>query len=279
MSETGLFLVFTDLDGSLLDHHTYGWEEAQPTLDILERLAIPVIPATSKTRVEIEELRARLGIGGPFIVENGAAVFIPQPGFPQQPAGTLAQDGYWVHELSPPRQRWLQLLADLAVEFDGEFEYFFRAGPAGIARMTGLPPAQAALANRREYSEPVQWLGSPGRKQLFMGRLRERGATVLQGGRFLSVSGNCDKGRALGWLRDVYRRRQPDLPCHDLAVGDSPNDCAMLEAAETALLVRSPAHPFPPLRRREGVIRSAAPGPAGWAEGVEQWLQGYRLHR
>ena len=119
----------------------------------------------------------------------------------------------------------------------------------------------------------MQWLGSAARKRDFIAALRAGGATVLQGGRFLTVGGDSDKGRALAWLRDASLQARGAATCHDLAIGDSGNDCAMLEAAATALLVRSPAHDFPVLKRRSGVIRSSAYGPAGWAEGVAQWLR------
>ena len=52
----------------------------------------------------------------------------------------------------------------------------------------------------------------------------------------------------------------------------------MLEAAETALLVRSPVHEFPPLQRTSGFIHSEGSGPEGWAEGVALWLEACRLH-
>ena len=55
--EVRQYLVFTDLDGSLLDHHNYSYSDALPQLRQLERRGIPVIPASSKTRVEIERLR------------------------------------------------------------------------------------------------------------------------------------------------------------------------------------------------------------------------------
>ena len=92
-----LYLVFTDLDGSLLDHHNYDFIDAMPQLRSLERLEIPLIPASSKTRVEIEQLRQKLGNTHPFIVENGAAVFIPQGYFSSRPAGTIEREGYWVY--------------------------------------------------------------------------------------------------------------------------------------------------------------------------------------
>ncbi len=272
--QSPLRLVFTDLDGSLLDHQTYSYLDALPQLHALERLGIPLIPATSKTRVEIEFLRAELGNVHPFIVENGAAVFVPCGYFASQPDGMVERDGYWVRELAPGRDRWLDLLQMLYQEFPDEFDHFHRSGIDGIVRMTGLSRARAAEANRREYSEPVQWLGTPERRAQFLARLQDAGATVLEGGRFLSVAGDSDKGRALTWLREIYCHYRATEACHDLAVGDSRNDCAMLEAAETALVIRSPVHDPPALRRQEGVILSRDFGPAGWAEGVARWLAG-----
>jgi len=271
------FLVFSDLDGSLLDHHTYSYLDAQPLLHQLERLGIPMIPVSSKSRAEILQLREALGNCHPFIVENGAAVFIPAGYFEVQPPDTVARDGFWVREITSARATWLALLEELRGPFEDEFDYFFRAGTAGIMRMTNLPEARAEEANRREYSEPVKWLGDEARKTEFIGRLQQRGASVLQGGRFLAVSGDCDKGMALSWLREIYRQAMPGSTCHDLAVGDSANDRAMLEAAETALVVRSPVHDYPSLQRTGGVMYSTDYGPAGWAEGVMRWLHTWQL--
>ena len=83
-------LVFTDLDGSLLDHHSYSFDAARSTLERLDELGIPVIPVTSKTRAEIKQIRDALGNKHPFVAENGAAVFIPRSYFPEPPEGTLA---------------------------------------------------------------------------------------------------------------------------------------------------------------------------------------------
>jgi len=277
MPDDTLFLVFTDLDGSLLDHHSYSYRDALPQLRSLEARGIPVIPVTSKTRVEIERLREELGNGHPFIAENGAAIFIPCGYFDNQPPATVERDGYWVHEISLPRAHWLTLLGELEQDFGGDFDYFHRAGVEGIMRMTNLSRERAAEANLREYSEPVKWFGSERDRDVFLQRLREAGAQVLAGGRFLSVGGDCDKGRALQWLRQVYLQAQPALHCHDLAIGDSRNDCAMLEAAESALLIRSTVHDFPVLERNHGVLYSDDYGPAGWAQGVARWLHLQRL--
>ncbi|KGE04754.1 HAD-IIB family hydrolase [Pseudohaliea rubra] len=266
------FLVFSDLDGTLLDHDSYSHAAAQPAIDLLDVLAIPLVFVSSKTRAEVVALRRRLANGHPFVVENGAAVFIPEGYFLAQPAGTVLRDGYWVRELAAPRARWVALLEQIAADFPGQFEYFARAGEAGIAAMTGLSEAKAALANAREYSEPVQWRGDRAGLDAFLAACAAGGARVSRGGRFYSLGGEADKGEALRWLRKQFAMARGIRHIKDLAAGDGANDVPMLESAETALLVRAPDRDLPPLQRAGGVLCSDAEGPAGWAEGVTQWL-------
>ncbi|WP_257266835.1 HAD hydrolase family protein [Endozoicomonas sp. ONNA2] len=64
-------LVFTDLDGSLLDHDHYGWAAAQPALELLGEREIPVVFNTGKTLEEVLVIQRQMGIDQPFITENG----------------------------------------------------------------------------------------------------------------------------------------------------------------------------------------------------------------
>ncbi len=265
-------LVVTDLDGSLLDHHSYDYAPAQPAMAALEAAGIPLVLASSKTRAEIQGLREALGNRHPYIVENGAAVILPDGYLPSLPKGAQRDGDEWVYAFAPPRAHWLAVLDGLRDEYAGEFENFAHGGVDWIVERTGLSPAAAQLANAREYSEPVAFLGDAEREAAFKAAVKHAGANVLRGGRFLSVAGDCDKGRALVWLRDTLCRAWNVASIDDLAIGDSQNDCAMLEAAGSALLIRSPVHDFPELGRQGGVIKSTALGPAGWAEGVGHWL-------
>ena len=137
-----------------------------------------------------------------------------------------------------------------------------------ISELTGLDEAAAARAAQREYGEPVQWQGSEAERAAFSARLQAHGAQVLRGGRFLHVSGPCDKGQALLWLNGQYATCGEDPQPLSIAVGDSENDIAMLEAADYALRIRSPVHPPPRLTRTQRVFTSQDAGPAGWDEGV-----------
>jgi len=70
-------VIFTDLDGTLLDHETYSFSAAVPALEILNEKGIPLVFCSSKTRAEIEYWRDKLGNRHPFISENGGGIFIP----------------------------------------------------------------------------------------------------------------------------------------------------------------------------------------------------------
>ncbi len=75
-----MIVIFTDLDWTLLDEN-YSYEDAEPALDFLLRSNIPLVFCSSKTCAEIEVYREEMRIKDPFVVEDGAAIFIPQEYF------------------------------------------------------------------------------------------------------------------------------------------------------------------------------------------------------
>ena len=88
-------VVFTDLDGSLLDEQTYSWAPAQEALEGLRARGIPVVPCSSKTREEIDALVAALRLDGPFIGENGGGIGIPAGHPPVGPPGGSRSGAGW----------------------------------------------------------------------------------------------------------------------------------------------------------------------------------------
>ncbi len=271
-------LIFTDLDGSLLDHHTYSFAPAANCLDRLETQGIPVIPITSKTRAEVLAFRQTINNQHPFIIENGAAICIPKGYFNQRPerATELGRnEQYWIISNTEPRSQWIEILNQVGKPFADEYQTFssicIDQGVEGLALLTGLTLEQATLAQQREYSESINWLGSDSRKTDFIQQLNDAGAHLLQGGRFLSMGGNIDKGRALLQLQALYQAQYGQ--CQSIAIGDSYNDISMLEAADSALVIRSPSHAMPALKRTNGVYQSDAIGPNGWVEGIAAWLK------
>lgn len=265
------YLVYTDLDGSLLDHVSYSFAAAKPALVQLQARGITVIPCTSKTFAEIVELQKLLSIKGPFIAENGAAVYLPITHFSHQPRDTQAQSGYWVKAFSRPKQHWVDIITAMKARFPGLFRLASEMTVDEFAKLTGLSITQSNHALQRNYGEPIDWLGSEKQKRMFVEALREQGATVLEGGRFLHLADQCDKGIAMAWLKDVYQSTSSEL-LKTVALGDSGNDIAMLERADYAVIIRSLNHEPPCVNKQDNVIVTRAIGPAGWREGVEHFI-------
>lgn len=63
-------LLFTDLDGTLLDHHDYDYSAALPAISELNAQGIPWIMTTSKTAAEVIELKQEIDNPYAFIVET-----------------------------------------------------------------------------------------------------------------------------------------------------------------------------------------------------------------
>lgn len=270
-------LIFSDLDGTLMDHYTYESTEALPVIKQLNLAQIPVVLTTSKTLDEVISIQQSLAINAPLIIENGAAVLLPKSLFKNQPEDTIGSEGYWIKSFCSSRQYWLDMIEQVPAKFKNQFQGFSTLTIKELASITGLTEDAAALAKNRQYGEPIHWIGDNQTKEDFILYLETAGATILHGGRFFHVSGDSDKGKALNWLTQFYQKHLKLEQVKTIALGDGKNDIAMLEAADFAVQIRSPVHDFPVLNKKENVIKTEQYGPAGWAEALQQLLPNLHL--
>ncbi|MEB3321779.1 MAG: HAD-IIB family hydrolase [Synechococcaceae cyanobacterium] len=257
--------VVSDLDGTLLDHR-YDWSPAAGTLERLRQRGIPVIPCTSKTAWEVRRFRRAAGLCDPFIVENGGAVLGEEAG------------GEWRLVLGRPAGELQDALAGIAAAIGRPLRALADCSPAEVTALTGLRGEEARRAREREWSVP--FLLPCGTAEAaaradwgpLLGAAAARGLKVVLGNRMAHlIDAATDKGRAL----DALRARCAAPGTRVLALGDSPNDEALLEAADVAVVVPGPEGPHPGLRAgiAAGRYRLApAPHGAGWAAVVEDLI-------
>jgi mannosyl-3-phosphoglycerate phosphatase len=250
------WLVFTDLDGTLLDGDTYAWEPARPALDALAAAGIPVVLNSSKTRAEIDAIRSEIGHDGPFIVENGAALFMPA-----DEAGSGTARDRCVARWGSPYPTLLAVLERAARQAGVTVRGFHQMTDEEVAERCGLTLDRARLARRREYDEPFLVPGAaPEAVTRLEALVREAGFRLTRGDRFCHVLGQHDKATAARATAELYRRGGGGV--RTIALGGAANDVELLAWADIAVIVGT--GDAPALAEALPRARLAAPGPDGW---------------
>ncbi len=261
------FLIFTDLDGSFLDHRDYSPEPAKSYVRSLDASRHTVIPVTSKTRSETQAFFDDLGLDSMFVTENGSAIHAPT-GFPWSD-----RTGPESHVLGTPHAAIMRSLDELPRDLRGHFTGFSDMTAEQVAEATGLAVPDAAKAKQREASEPFSWTGTQSELETLRRAMASHGVALQRGGRFYHLTGQCGKADAVRWICNQYQAAFPDWRLVSIALGDGPNDIAMIEAADHGVIIPNPDGPSID-SGRESVIHAEKAGPAGWVMAVDKILAG-----
>jgi mannosyl-3-phosphoglycerate phosphatase len=263
------FLVFTDLDGTLLEHETYSFEPALPAISSLKKKNIPLIICTSKTRAEIEEIRLQLENIHPFISENGGAIFVPKNYFFHRLKFKREDSNYFIVELGTPYKKIRKAFNQMRPLFPEKLKGFGDLSSKEVAHLCGFSLDQAKLAKKREYDEPFI-LENEASQEAIQESARRLNLNISQGGRFYHLTGQNDKGKAILMLRDIYKVKSKNLKT--IALGDSFNDLPMLKVVDFPILVKKPDGSYDPSVKLDNIILASGAGPTGWSDALLKLL-------
>jgi len=256
-----LFIIFTDLDGTLLDEN-YSYKEALPVLKILRKRRVPIIFCSAKTKAEQEVIRKEMKLDHPFIVENGSAIYIPK-GYFGKKVGEV-RDKYEVillgTEVGNIRKEIERLKKNYKVKGYGDMT------DKEVAEITGLDLESAKLAKKREFGETLIEVEEEVLKKL------KKKFNVVKGGKFIQVFGKgADKGKAVKILSDIYR----DFgTITTIGIGNAQNDEKMLEVVDIPAIVKNPDGSWANLKI-DKIYKAARIGPAGWVEIIKKFVLDY----
>ncbi|HSB34935.1 MAG TPA: HAD-IIB family hydrolase [Nitrospirota bacterium] len=259
-------VIFTDLDGTLLDPKTYSFDEARLALDEVRKRNIPLVLCSSKTRAEIEVYRKDLQNSDPFIVENGAATFIPA-GYFKQPTGGVVREDYVVTTFGTPYRVVREALVRLRESMGIAVKGFGDMTVEEIAALTELSQDEAALARIREFDEPFIFKSEPDER--FLRAIEEVGLHWTRG-RLYHIMGDHDKGKAVRLLKRWYESERGKLVT--IGLGDGFNDLPLLAAVDHPVLIRKEDGSFDPRVDFPGLIKAKGIGPEGWNRAVLELL-------
>jgi mannosyl-3-phosphoglycerate phosphatase len=267
--KTPFMVIFSDLDNCLLERDSYDFSEASGALDEIRRRNIPLVLVSSKTRAEIELHRSSLAITAPFVAESGGALYLPNGSGTGDKNGAKDGGGFdkfeWGFPYETIRAALVEARQRFAVRGFGDMDV------QEIMAHTGLTRHNAQLAAAREYSEPFL-LEHPEQLLPLITWAAEKELQILLGGRFYHlVAAGQDKGRAVRFLIEHYRRHH-DGPVLSMALGDSPNDLPMLAAVDMPVLLPNHDGGFADLHLPQA-IRATAPSSRGWNHQVLAFIR------
>jgi len=248
-------VIYTDMDGTILDHYNYSYEKSKEGLEILKKKNIPIILCSSKTKSEIVYWKKILDINHPFISENGGGIFIPKKYFNFNFSFNKIIDGYYSIILGANYNKLILAIKELKNEF--EINSFIDMNPKEIALISNFSIEDAKRAQNRDFEIPFILKDKSQEKKL-VDKIKDLGFNCLIGGRYYHILGKNSKGKAVKILNDLFSKKYGNIFTYGF--GDSFNDFSMLDVVDEPYLVKN--------KNGEYVSKkyNFAPdiGPAGW---------------
>ena len=231
-------VVFSGAGGGLLDRETGSHERARPAIAALARLGVPLVLCSSRPRGEVMLVSRLLGLGAPVIVENGAALIVPDGHLRGGVPGGERDGGFQVLRLGPRRETLREALTEVA------------AAARVDIRAAEAPGREHTVAFLVETEEDAAALAQAA---------AERGLRVARAERLYHLCGGADKGLAVRTLLSLYQRegRRPGT----IALGAWQVDLPMLRAVQRPIVLPGPDGGVEPLLAAE--LRHAERAPRG----------------
>ncbi len=260
------YLIFTDLDGTLLDHENYSFGDNKKMISTIINNKNEIIFNTSKTFSECKKLLKELKLlNMPFSTENGAVIYFPKIRF-NKIINSSSFGRYWSVRIAKlSSKNWYQFLKLKQKKYN-----FFIAqdlSPKILKKYTNLNNTNMMLD--REASQIILWEDNLTKLKLFKKDLKsEKDGVLIIGSRFMQISSICNKRIAKKLISHAYDIQFRDkYSINTIALGDSKNDIDMLNSCKYPCLIKNSSDAYPKLRPdKKNVFKSSKLAPDGWSE-------------
>jgi len=256
------YIIFTDLDGTLLDYHSYSYQAALPALNFIKQMGIPLILVSSKTRRELIHYQNELQLAGlPFVVENGSAIYTVADYFLSLDGSDISGD-YTRYKLGMTYNEIEQILIKISEKYNYTIRGFHNTTQDEIGKLTSLSENDLQRAMNRDFSIPLFYDSAA--ENILKEEIDKYNLQILYGGRFMHLLGRVDKGKAVEIIMQGYRNRLDQDNLYSVALGDSLNDFAMLKAVNFPILVKRHDGSYERRQTITNIAYSPGIGPTGW---------------
>ncbi|NJB81391.1 HAD-IIB family hydrolase [Wenyingzhuangia aestuarii] len=257
-------VIFTDLDGTFLNHNDYSFAASAVALEQVFKKEIPLIFTTSKTKIEVEQLQQKVGVKEPFIVENGAALFIPKnyKGFDFSFLDVF--ESYYIVQLGVPYHQVLEFYNTYKEEFG--MLGFSDMTDEKVMELTGLSIENAKTSKQRNFTEPFVLENDLQIEELEKLASKHH-LKITKGGRFYHLIGeNQDKGKAVEKCVAIFEKMYHE-EVKSIGLGDGQNDVPLLNSVNVPIAIQNHEGEYVGLSNSK-LQKSSFKGAKGWNEMV-----------
>ena len=256
-------IIFTDLDGTLLDRETFKFDKILGYLKNLILKDICIIPNSSKTRQEVEVFNKELDENLSYIVENGAAIYnlnLINSSFPEKISLSREVDEILkIFESKIPNKYKSKCKFVKNLSFDKQ------------SKILGLNRENIKAALNRQYSTPLLFEGSKSDKIDLFKFVNDAGLSLQEGGRVINLCDKVSKSQAMKNVIKVFKKITKEKLI-TVGVGDNFNDLEMLKNSDIPCLVFNDKFTLEKININNCLV-SKKPAPEGWEEVVKLALE------
>ena len=263
MKQKKQIIIFTDLDGSLLNKDTFRFDEIEDFFKELVSNGIKIIPNSSKTEAELSDFNTQHNLNLSFIAENGSSIHgldmihdnLPSAISVSRPLDKI----YEIYNKNIPFELKQKIILISKLNIDEQKKIF------------GLPLNKIKLAMERKHSIPIQFKGSEVEKDELTKVIVDAGLTVQTGGRIMNICDNVNKSKAMVKTLELISTEIKN-EIITISVGDNQNDIDMLKETDYSCLVKNDNFDSS-LINIDNLIKSSEPSPLGWADVIKTAIQ------
>jgi mannosyl-3-phosphoglycerate phosphatase family protein len=246
-------IVFTAIEGTLLDLETFDWSASRSILGELSAAGIPVVPVTAMTLDEMEPLAREMGLRHAMIIEAGGAI------------ARWKHHAWQVEPCGPDADTLLDLVSTIEDRSGADLTVYSVLPEGEASRLSGRTGAMLRDSTRRRFSEP--FVMERGDIEDVTKAAAALGFSIERGKRFYHL---CRPGCET----EAVNRVRAELGCDiAIALGGSPLDAQFLACSEIPIIV--PGLDGLPdadlLKQVPEAWVAPAPGSRGWAAAMNAW--------
>lgn len=223
-----------------------GFDEFTAALD---HEGIPAIWLTSRSRLQFDEPRRKLGHSHPFVAEDGCGVYLPEDYFHLRPdsgdsrrrkAATMRLGRFTCIPIAEPLPAASDSLEAISHDMEVPIVTLRSLSVRELVQNTGLPAREAELARQRDFDELFFFAGaSQAQTERFVAEGGKRKMEFRQRGVLWSTAIGASVQRCVAGLTKLYDRALR-YHAHSIALATSDLASSLFPCCDRSILLAEP---------------------------------------